>query len=64
MLQQTFPEEEQFTFSKYWIYQVLSSQYLLCWDPYLQFSFFKSLYFLIYRNVPDSLLSHMHFTDS
>ena len=24
----------------------------------------QSLYRLIYRNVPDSLLSHIHFTDS
>ena len=34
----TFPEEERFTRSKYWIYQVFSNQYLLCCDPYLQFS--------------------------
>ena len=35
----TFPEEERFTRSKYWSYQVLSTQYLLCCDPYLQFCF-------------------------
>ena len=35
-----------FTHSKYWIYQVLLDQYLLCCDPYLQFSFkFLALFF-------------------
>ena len=39
-LQHTFPEEEQFTLSKYWIYLVLFDKYLLCCEIYLQFSYF------------------------
>ena len=34
----TFPEEERFYPFEIWIYQVLSNQYLLCCDLYLQFS--------------------------
>ena len=37
---ETFDGEERFICSKYRIYQVFSDQYLLCCDPYIQFTYF------------------------
>ena len=41
-----------FTRLKYWNYQVFSNQYLLCCDPYLQFSHESTLFAIIISNLP------------
>ena len=47
----TFPEEEWFTRSEYRNYQVLSHQYLLCCDLYLQFSILSMDYIVTQRDL-------------